>query len=85
MCLFAKRLERGRFVWPSTSPREGADRTVTITPAQLGYLLEASTGGCRNTRGGRKQQADCGIVNHCAIAGSQHARLVIPCSGDEHE
>ena len=26
MCLFAKRLERGRFVWPSTVPRDGADR-----------------------------------------------------------
>ena len=34
-CLFAKRLERGRFLWPS--PAEGV---VTITPAQLGYLLE---------------------------------------------
>jgi transposase len=34
-CLFAKRLERGRFIWPS--PAEGI---VTITPAQLGYLLE---------------------------------------------
>ena len=40
MCLLAKRLERGRFVWPSTTPRDGVDRTVTITPAQLGYLLE---------------------------------------------
>lgn len=40
MCLFAKRLERGHFVWPSTAPRDGADRTVTMTPAQLGYLLE---------------------------------------------
>jgi transposase len=40
MCLFAKRLERGRFVWPSIAPREGTDMTVTITPAQLGYLLE---------------------------------------------
>ena len=40
MCLFAKRLERGRFVWPSIVPREGVDMTVTITPAQLGYLLE---------------------------------------------
>src|SRR5882757_3669040 len=40
MCLFAKRLERGHFVWPSTVARDGADRTVTITPAQLGYLLE---------------------------------------------
>jgi transposase len=35
MCLFAKRLERGRFIWPSP-----ADGTVTITPAQLGYLLD---------------------------------------------
>jgi len=35
MCLLAKRLERGRFVWPQT---EG--EAVTITAAQLGYLLE---------------------------------------------
>ena len=35
LCLFAKRLERGRFVWPSP-----ADGVVTISPAQLGYLLE---------------------------------------------
>jgi transposase len=34
-CLFLKKLERGRFIWPS--PAEGA---ITITPAQLGYLLE---------------------------------------------
>jgi transposase len=34
-CLFAKRLERGRFLWPST-----ADGAVTISAAQLGYLLE---------------------------------------------
>jgi transposase len=40
MCLFAKRLERGRFIWPSTQPAEAADRTITLTPAQLGYLLE---------------------------------------------
>ena len=35
MCLFAKRLERGRFIWPS--PADGA---VTISSAQLGCLLE---------------------------------------------
>ncbi|WP_210340462.1 IS66 family insertion sequence element accessory protein TnpB [Bradyrhizobium sp. CCBAU 51753] len=29
-----KRLERGRFLWPS--PADGA---ITISPAQLGYLL----------------------------------------------
>jgi transposase len=62
MCLFAKRLERGRFIWPT--PTEGV---VTITPAQLGYCLKASTGGCRNRRGGHRPRADCGIVNHDAI------------------
>lgn len=35
MCLFAKRLERGRFIWPAT-----AGEAVTISSAQLGYLLE---------------------------------------------
>jgi transposase len=34
-CLFTKRLERGRFLWPSP-----ADGTVIISSAQLGYLLE---------------------------------------------
>lgn len=35
MSLYTKRLERGRFIWPSP-----ADGSVVITPAQLGYLLE---------------------------------------------
>ena len=35
MCLFAKRLERGRFIWPAA-----AGEPVTISAAQLGYLLE---------------------------------------------
>jgi transposase len=34
-CLFSKRLERGRFVWPSP-----ADGKVSLTPAQLSMLLE---------------------------------------------
>lgn len=34
-CLFAKRLEKGRFIWPIT--KEGS---VTLTPAQLSMLLE---------------------------------------------
>jgi transposase len=33
-CLFVKRRERGRFLWPSV-----ADGAVTISAAQLGYLL----------------------------------------------
>jgi len=36
LSLYAKRLERGRFIWPSPS-----GGVVAITPAQLGYLLEA--------------------------------------------
>ena len=34
-CLFSKRLERGRFVWPAA-----ANGKVTLTPAQLSMLLE---------------------------------------------
>ena len=34
-CLFSKRLERGKFVWPS--PAQGR---VSVTPAQLSMLLE---------------------------------------------
>ena len=35
LCLFAKRLERGRFIWPQA--KEG---TVALTRAQLSMLLE---------------------------------------------
>ena len=34
-CLFSKKLERGRFIWPSP-----ANSVITITSAQLGYILE---------------------------------------------
>jgi transposase len=35
LCLFAKRLERGRFVWP-----QATSGTVALTGAQLSMLLE---------------------------------------------
>jgi transposase len=35
MSLYAKRLERGRFIWPSV-----VDGVAVITSAQLGYMLE---------------------------------------------
>ncbi len=35
LCLFAKRLQRGRFVWPISR-----DGVVTLTPAQLSMLIE---------------------------------------------
>jgi transposase len=35
LCLFAKRLERGRFVWP-----QATEGSVSLTRAQLSMLLE---------------------------------------------
>lgn len=35
LCLFSKRLERGRFVWP-----QAKGGTISLTPAQLSMLLE---------------------------------------------
>ena len=35
MCLFAKRLEKGRFIWPQAD-----SGSVALTPAQLSKLLE---------------------------------------------
>jgi transposase len=35
MSLYAKRLERGRFIWPSSS-----DGLISISSAQMGYMLE---------------------------------------------
>jgi len=34
-CLFSKRLEKGRFVWPAAK-----DGKINVTPAQLSMLLE---------------------------------------------
>ena len=43
-CLFSKRLEKGRFIWPTVANgaqvRSPEDLAVTISPAQFGYLLE---------------------------------------------
>jgi transposase len=33
--LYAKRLDRGKFIWPQT-----VDGVVSLTAAQMGYLLE---------------------------------------------
>jgi transposase len=42
MSLYSKRLERGRFLWPSP-----ADGTVAISAAQLATCSTGSTGGTR--------------------------------------
>src|SRR5262245_51235638 len=43
LCLFAKRLEHGRFVWPQAD-----SGTVSLTRAQLSMLLKASIGAGPN-------------------------------------
>lgn len=43
MCLFAKRLERGRFIWPRTD-------VAVLTAAQLSMLLEGIDWRFRTTR-----------------------------------
>ena len=45
MSLYAKQLERGRFLWPSS-----ADGAVTITPTCLATYWRAMTSGCHNRR-----------------------------------
>jgi transposase len=42
LCLFAKRLEKGRFVWPPI-----VDGGMTLTPAQLACWSRRWTGGER--------------------------------------
>jgi transposase len=59
LCLFAKRLEKGRFVWPS--PSEGS---VVLTAAQLAMLLEGIDGGCRCARGNRRLRDSRDFLTH---------------------
>ena len=50
MSLYAKRLERGRFIWPSA-----AAGVVSISPSQLAYMLDGMIGEIPSTHGGRRQ------------------------------
>ena len=55
-CLFSKRLETGRFVWPSP-----ADGKVSVTPAQFAMLLE----GIDWRTPQRTWRPDGGIIPSC--------------------
>ncbi len=61
LCLFAKRLERGNFVWPSL-----VDGMMTLTPAQLALLIEAMDWERRETDERQRVQVpyDEGVANH---------------------
>ena len=48
LCLFSKRLEHGRFVWPSTT-----EERLQMTPAQLSLLIEGIDWRATNLPQGR--------------------------------
>src|ERR1700689_1769447 len=50
LSLYAKRLDRGRFIWPSAS--EGA---IAISAAQMAYMLEGIDGENPQLTGGPKR------------------------------
>ena len=55
-CLSAKRLEKGRFVWPSVAGGTAA----ALTPAQVAMLLEGINWRRRCAPTGRGLPAQCG-------------------------
>lgn len=75
MSLYAKRLERGRFIWPSPT-----DGIVSITPAQLAYLLDGieltlRAGATRRTPTGRSGPAEATAARRDADFTSQTGRI----------
>ncbi len=49
LSLYAKRLDWGRFIWPSTQ-----DGVVALTAGQMGICWRQLTGAIRNTAGDRR-------------------------------
>lgn len=61
LCLFAQRLERGRFIWPRAE-----QGVAVLTPAQLSMLLEGIDWERRETDERQRVQVpyDEGVANH---------------------
>jgi transposase len=61
LSLYAKRLDRGRFIWPSAS-----DGAVSISAAQMAYMLEGIDWERRETDERQRVQVpyDEGVANH---------------------
>ena len=71
MCLFSKLLERSRFLWPSV-----ADGTVTISSAQLGYLLDGIDWRAPQTTWRHAPRDSTGQAVHSTGGGSKANAIV---------
>ena len=71
MSLYAKRLDRGKFIWPSAS-----GGVLSISAAQMAYMLEGIDWVRRET--GRRQRVkvpyDEGVANHIDPESCVHGR-----------
>jgi transposase len=76
--LYAKRLEKGRFVWPLT--KEGV---VVITPGQLGYLLEGIDWRRPQHTWRPGGRLSCDGLNRHASSPPQAAASVLFCRHDD--
>src|ERR1700716_1738317 len=75
LSLYAKRLDRGRFVWPAT-----VDGVVALTAAQMSYLLEAIDWRTPQTHMAATERG-IGLKNvlRCRKKSPQIADFMIPC------
>jgi transposase len=74
LCLFAKRLERGRFIWP-----QATEGTVSLTRAQLSMLLEGIDWRhrcARRSRGWRFKFPGAICIVFCGLHGVSRATLM---------
>src|ERR1039458_477897 len=87
LCLFSKRLERGRFIWP-----QATEGTVLLTRAQLSMLLEVVTHGvsrdCCPDCGGQLRQFGEDVSEQLEYIPDsfkviRHVRPKFACSGCE--
>jgi hypothetical protein len=74
MSLYAKRLERGRFIWPSS-----AAGAVVITPAQLTCMLEGIDWRNPQLTWRPKSAGEKNNLRLFAFDASQRVRSVIHC------
>ena len=70
LSLYAKRLDRGKFIWPSANGGRGVDLGRRRWP----ICSRGSTGGIRNSPGGRKARGEAEKAGVGCILGRHKSR-----------